>query len=905
MRTPKAGRQERGIALLLTIFGLLLLTAIAAAMMFSSDSETTIAVNYRDKEISTYAALSGLQEARDRMHPLFGDLSGFPSLGRTLPPGPGPTQLPAPGLGQVLYILNPDPTLAETANTIAPWSFLVNGQQNPYFDSELCQERNMSIFPGVATNAPGNPCGAAQIPAGACTPVGAPGGSWCQYYDNSANPTPWKLTDTGGNPVPLDYKWVRITLKADNSGINYVQTPANPANGTQVCWDTRYNQQVQKPATATTECLGAATYSIGSLTLTSGGVGYTAGVPPAVSFVGGGGSGATATAQVTTTNGAIDAAMLSPSPYSGSGYTSAPTVTITNPGTGTGATFQAKVAGSPVTALSLGSTNYCYQSGTTGLQVAFSPNPPPTLGGSAAASVTMGPQSCIANATATASCGKSMKNKTLTLSYSGGFSGTITLDNSGKISGGGVSITNVGSYATVPGNQVITASGCAVTVAFTGGIQIASVGLTQGGEYVTAPTAIISGTSPVAPTSAQPPVNVTWAAGANNGKLTGLTVTNGGTGYSVNTANYYILAFTGGGGSGAAGNATSSGVTTSVTGLTLTNPGSGYLSAPQVVIGGPGSGATAIANLSGGQQLEMGPVYMLTSLAVTKSGSRSMVQMETAVTPPYKFELGGALTITGPTPTFSTPNAQNLVMNGNDAAASGGVEPATCNKTTGVPLPAIGVFDSAAQQCIVSGGPTCGTGLGKPQNYIGAQGSPDVYVTNAANPDPTDLTQMTSEIWSTAGTQQIGPNYNTTPCTLSNCNSYTNADITNYGSATNIQSIVVNGNLTLSGNTTGYGVLVVTGNLTFQGNFTWNGVVLVLGTANVQHNGGGNGQITGAMYVANTQGSTLGSSSFNWSGGGTNTIQYDHCWADDLLNKFPPKTSNQPLQILSTRTLQF
>jgi hypothetical protein len=120
----------------------------------------------------------------------------------------------------------------------------------------------------------------------------------------------------------------------------------------------------------------------------------------------------------------------------------------------------------------------------------------------------------------------------------------------------------------------------------------------------------------------------------------------------------------------------------------------------------------------------------------------------------------------------------------------------------------------------------------------------------------------------------------------------------------NIQSIVVNGNLTLSGNVTGYGVLVITGNLTLQGNFTWNGVVLVLGTATVQHNGGGNGQITGAMYVANTQGSTLGSSTFNWSAG-TNTIQYDHCWADDLLNKFPPKTSNQPLQVLSTRTLEF
>src|SRR5215467_5117976 len=216
MRRPKPGRQERGIALLLTIFGLLLLTAIAAAMMFSSDSETTISVNYRDKEIANYAALSGLQEARDRLHPLNGDLSGFASLGRTLAVGPGPTQLPGGAPGQVLYILNPDPTQGETAASIAPWALNVGGKLNPYFDSELCQEKSMAAI-GVATNAPGSQCGVA-LP-GVCTLAGGGGGSWCQYYDNSANASPWQLTDTAGNRIPLDYKWVRVTLKADNSGI--------------------------------------------------------------------------------------------------------------------------------------------------------------------------------------------------------------------------------------------------------------------------------------------------------------------------------------------------------------------------------------------------------------------------------------------------------------------------------------------------------------------------------------------------------------------------------------------------------------------------------------------------------------------------------------------------------------
>jgi hypothetical protein len=322
----------------------------------------------------------------------------------------------------------------------------------------------------------------------------------------------------------------------------------------------------------------------------------------------------------------------------------------------------------------------------------------------------------------------------------------------------------------------------------------------------------------------------------------------------------------------------------------------------------------------------LGQVYMLTSMAVTKSGSRSMAQMEVAVTPPWKFQLGGALTLAGPLPYFETPNSANLQMIGNDAAGTG-VEPAGCNNTPGTQLPAIGVADSQAQSCVVTGNYTdplgnqqscplpvssdpAPKGLGKPPNYIGlgGTGSNAVDVTNAANPDPTELTQMVTDLYGAAN-QKIGPNPQPVPCSdatsTSPCGNFTNTDITNYGSVTNLQTIVVNGNLTLSGNPSGSGVLVVAGNLTMQGNFSWNGVILVLGTATVTHNGGGNGQITGAMYVANNNGSALGQSSFNWSGGGTNTIQYDHCWADDLLNKFPPSTTDQPLQVLSSRVLTF
>jgi hypothetical protein len=90
----------------------------------------------------------------------------------------------------------------------------------------------------------------------------------------------------------------------------------------------------------------------------------------------------------------------------------------------------------------------------------------------------------------------------------------------------------------------------------------------------------------------------------------------------------------------------------------------------------------------------------------------------------------------------------------------------------------------------------------------------------------------------------------------------------------------VDGDFTLSaGSPTGQGTLIVTGTLTLDGNFNWNGVIMVLGTGKVQRNGGGNGNIYGAMFVANfskTGSSTdvFGAPNFNTSGGGTANIQY-------------------------------
>src|ERR1044071_2381066 len=64
---PTVRKTERGIAMLAAIFALVLLSVIGLGMMYSTNMETAINYNYRDKQVSLYAAQAGLQEARDRI----------------------------------------------------------------------------------------------------------------------------------------------------------------------------------------------------------------------------------------------------------------------------------------------------------------------------------------------------------------------------------------------------------------------------------------------------------------------------------------------------------------------------------------------------------------------------------------------------------------------------------------------------------------------------------------------------------------------------------------------------------------------------------------------------------------------------------------------------------------------
>src|SRR4051794_8054688 len=145
--------RESGIALLLAIFALLLLSAVSLSMIYAANIETGVGANFRDKEIASYAAASGMQVARDLVRPgayLDPDQAG--AQGGILLPAGVLQGLPSLGAKNVLYIVNPAP-----GETVEPW---VAGSK--YADPELCHDNVLGL-----TGTTGTPCtGTGALPTG-------------------------------------------------------------------------------------------------------------------------------------------------------------------------------------------------------------------------------------------------------------------------------------------------------------------------------------------------------------------------------------------------------------------------------------------------------------------------------------------------------------------------------------------------------------------------------------------------------------------------------------------------------------------------------------------------------------------------------------------------------------------
>src|SRR6266702_4402390 len=95
MKMHSTHQRERGIALMVVLFALLLLSVVGLGMMYSTNMETSINGNYRDKQTAFYAALAGLQEARERIR----------TSGQTYAITP-PTLLPSISGANLIYIVS-------------------------------------------------------------------------------------------------------------------------------------------------------------------------------------------------------------------------------------------------------------------------------------------------------------------------------------------------------------------------------------------------------------------------------------------------------------------------------------------------------------------------------------------------------------------------------------------------------------------------------------------------------------------------------------------------------------------------------------------------------------------------------------------------------------------------------
>lgn len=900
--------RQRGAALLLAIFYLVLVSAVALAMLFSADTETQISVNYRDKQAAIYGALSGLEEARDRIHPTEGDLAcnfqGATDTGMCWVPSAMPTSANA----SVLYIINPGP--GQTVSDIAPWSPTVDGKPNPYFDSEICNEDYFKNLTGFCTGTPAHPAGT----------------SWYKYYDNSLVPSAQTIAALGTvNSVlqarqatwqqtnPVTYRWVRITLKADNmTPVPVVSSPT----GQQVCWDTHHEQLITSGFGA--DCLpGNGSISI---TVTNPGSGYTSVPNVTIGAPGGVGTQAAATA-VLQANGTGSVASINLSDY-GHGYTSPPAVTITGDGTGATATAQLATTG-PVESVTINTsgTPPCYASGAV-----LTPYFDTAYGSGASGTVQLeGTPRCIYNFSAGGKCSAKNVTSTVTAANGGGsgFEGTITAGTNKSASG---SMGSPGTgYTSVPNTWSETNPACSdVTITPQMGYHVQGVTITNGGSYSNPPSVSLAGAVPATGSGSISGVG-NLSVGVGSGALQGATVAAGGSGYTY--ANVTIAdPPPGPGNRTAVGSATLAGASNGVQIPTgNVNGGSGYTSAPSVTIDPPctpfpscgGTLATAVANLVGTPGGQTGPVYLLTSFAQTPNGARAMAQMEVAIVyGQFHLGLGGALTLVGynnPFGTFGTPNSNPFHMVGTDANS--------CGETAKPPKDAIGIDDPNDPNAVS----TILDALGKPNNYIGANSAPDVQNANL-NTTASGLNAFSNDVAAVACSQgsyycnlysagspvsctpgcvnQTPPTCNSLCSSCQNqCPTFKQVSQLSLGTASNPPTNYVNGNYTM-GPSQGYGILFVTQQLSFSGNYAWDGLILVIGEGASVMSGGGNGQVNGAVYVANTSG---GQVSVNWDGGGGNGIYYDHCWADNLLAKIPMSATPSPntLSVISLRTLVY
>ena len=232
-----------------------------------------------------------------------------------------------------------------------------------------------------------------------------------------------------------------------------------------------------------------------------------------------------------------------------------------------------------------------------------------------------------------------------------------------------------------------------------------------------------------------------------------------------------------------------------------------------------------------------------------------------------------ALTLNGGVGLFDAANSNLFQIDGNDQAGSGNDENA------------IGVITAGDDTMVTDAIPD-----NRADNYTGDGGEPDVADVSG---------ELAGLLTTTTGLESIVASVSASATTsyYPAWNGETSIS-TDIGAANDHQVTVVHGDLDF-GPADGYGILLVRGSLTVSGNFSWTGLILIIGQGELHWNGGGNGVVTGGIFLAKTRdtpynGNAVGDQLADrgdviadFNGGGGNGILYNTTAISDANASFP------------------
>jgi len=221
---------------------------------------------------------------------------------------------------------------------------------------------------------------------------------------------------------------------------------------------------------------------------------------------------------------------------------------------------------------------------------------------------------------------------------------------------------------------------------------------------------------------------------------------------------------------------------------------------------------------------------MLTGVGAGTDGSFEVVQAIIELHPVLPQIPPATITLLGPTPGFYGGTSKVKDYVGDDCGVGGGLF-----------MPVVGVVGPGNV-------PSAEAGITANPDYSSGPWSDLAVFADLENVAEPTVTTPISPVWSDcASLQAMVESLRLV------------ADYTCRGSCTIPhgppgQIIVINGDISLGGSDSGYGTLLVTGELVANGNWDWDGIVFVIGEGQFRINGSGNGEISGAMLMADIAG---------------------------------------------------